>query len=246
MRQGLLGCDACIHIALGWGDTPQAMLERDTLPTVALLEAAANAGCKSFVYTSSTAAMGEMRSPMHEALRCIPNDLYGATKSAGESFVLGFRNTPMRRNVIRPGYTFGNPVVSDGVSQPDARFLNMARAILQGQDVSLIQHDGTQFIHAADLAKLYLAVLDGDCQGEVFLGLSSEWVAWKTVAMEMLMHSPSPSKTVLQDLGWGAEPILFLVQKIESTFGLRFTSWPALQDHLEWSLAKAKKEIGHE
>ena len=30
ISKGLEGCDACIHIALGWGETPLSMLENDT------------------------------------------------------------------------------------------------------------------------------------------------------------------------------------------------------------------------
>jgi len=238
LKSGLVGVDACVHIALGWGDTPEAMLRNDTLPTIALLEAASNAGCKQFLYTSSTAAMGEMRRPMHEDLRCIPTDLYGATKSASESFILGFRSTEMRCNIIRPGYTFGNPVVSDGVAQPDARFRNIAACAKQGKDIELINHDGTQFIHAADLAKVYLAVLDSQCNREVFLGLAYEWVSWENVAQQTISLCGSSSKIVLKDLGWGTEPIRFEVEKIWKQFSLRFTAWPALQSHIEWSLTK--------
>ena len=56
LGEGLAGCDACIHIALGWGDTPGAILMNDTRATVALLEMAASAGCQKFIFTSSTAA----------------------------------------------------------------------------------------------------------------------------------------------------------------------------------------------
>lgn len=241
LKKGVVGCDACVHIALGWGDTPEEMLRKDTLPSVALLEAASQAGCQQFVYTSSTAAMGEMRRPMQEDLRCIPTDLYGATKSATESFVLGFRNTSMRRNIIRPGYTFGNPAWVDGFSQPDRRFRLMAEKAIRNEPIELIRHDGTQFIHAADLARLYLAVLDGASNQEVFLGLAENWVSWEQVAQKMIETSGSCSKIAFRDLGWGAEPIRFEVQKIYKHFGLQCQAWPALLDHIEWNLQMAKQ-----
>src|SRR5574344_1267360 len=134
IRKGLEGCDACIHIALGWGDTPLAMLENDTRATVFLLEAAAQAGCKKFIYTSSTAAMGKMRPVMTENTVCLPIDLYGATKAAGEAYVLGFRqgygnkfpSVEMARNIIRPGYTSGKPAIHEGSTQQDRGFAEMA------------------------------------------------------------------------------------------------------------------------
>jgi UDP-glucose 4-epimerase len=242
LRRGLDGADACIHIALGWGDTPLEMLEKDTLPAVALLEAASKAGCKSFIYTSSTAAMGEMRNPMHEDLRCIPTDLYGATKSAVESFVLGYRASAMRRNIVRPGYTFGNPVVPDAFPQPDTRFRNIARAIQNGSELELIQYDGTQFIHAADLARLYLAILDSEVNGEAFLGLGRTWVSWEEVARKASAIAGRPVLLKMKDLGWGAEPMRFDVQKMKRFFGLSFDAWPALADHIAWNQQSVLRE----
>jgi UDP-glucose 4-epimerase len=46
LRDAVQGVDACIHVALGWGDTPTEMLKNDTLGTVSLLEAAQGAGVK--------------------------------------------------------------------------------------------------------------------------------------------------------------------------------------------------------
>ena len=52
------GCEACVHIALGWGDRPLEMLRTDTTATVSLLQTCLDAGVKRFVYTSSTAVLG--------------------------------------------------------------------------------------------------------------------------------------------------------------------------------------------
>ena len=190
MAEGLQGCDACIHIALGWGDTPSTMLANDTRATVMLLENAAKAGCKKFIYTSSTAAMGRMRPSMREVTSNLPMDLYGATKAAGEAFVLGFTHgygtqfpeVKMTRNIIRPGYTFGNPAWPDGCSQPDRRFFSMAQAVKENRDINIIKNDGTQFIHASQQAKLYLSVLESDKNEEIFLGLGEVWMSWKEIA----------------------------------------------------------------
>jgi UDP-glucose 4-epimerase len=40
----LKGCDAVIHIALGWGNTPVEMLENDTRATAHLADAAEKNG----------------------------------------------------------------------------------------------------------------------------------------------------------------------------------------------------------
>ena len=248
MRVGLAGCDACIHIALGWGETPSTMLMNDTRATVMLLEMAAEAGCKKFIFTSSTAAMGRMRPSMREVTSNLPMDLYGATKAAGEAFVLGFshgygKNFPevkMQRNIIRPGYTFGNPAFPDGCSQPDGRFFDMARAVKEDRDIHIIKNDGTQFIHASQQAELYMSVLESEKNEEIYLGLGSVWISWKEIAEMMLALCPkSKSKIVEKDLGWGDEPMMFDVQRIKDQFGLVFDAHDFMADHVKWTFEQA-------
>ena len=248
MGEGLVGCDACIHVALGWGDTPSAMLMNDTRATVVLLEMAARAGCKKFIMTSSTSAMGRVRSEMRETTSNLPIDLYGATKAAGEAFVLGFSHgygsqfpeVKMERNIIRPGYTFGNPAFPDGCSQPDRRFFEMAYAVKEDRDIHLIKNDGTQFIHASQQAEIYMKLLESDYNEEIFLGLGSEWIGWKEIAEKMIALKPGcKSKIVETDLGWSDEPMLYDVQKIRDYFGLAFDAHEYLDDHIRWTFENA-------
>lgn len=243
LERGLKGCDACIHIALGWGETPFSMLENDTRATVQILELAAMAGCKKFIYTSSTAAMGKMRPVMNETVANLPIDLYGATKAAGESYVLGFRqgygnkfsSVEMARNIIRPGYTFGNPAFHDGCTQPDRRFAEMALAIKNGTDIRIVKNDGTQFIHASQQAELYLKLLESDYNEEVFLGLSPTWISWKSIAEKMLALRPeSKSKIVETDLGWSDKPMLYSVEKISRCFNLSFDNRSFMDEHIKY------------
>ena len=53
------GKDACVHVALGWGDEPVSMLSADTAPSVFIFQTAAECGVRKLIYTSSTAAIGE-------------------------------------------------------------------------------------------------------------------------------------------------------------------------------------------
>ena len=243
LEKGLKGCDACIHIALGWGETPFSMLENDTRATVQILELAAMAGCKKFIYTSSTAAMGKMRAVMNETVANLPVDLYGSTKSAGEAYVLGFRqgygnkftSVEMTRNVIRPGYTFGNPAYPDGCTQPDRRFIDMAIAAKNNDDIKITKNDGTQFIHASQQAELYLKLLESDLNEEIFLGLSASWIGWKEIAEKTIAYFPnSTSKIIETDLGWSDKPMLYSVEKIDRTFDLCFDSSALLDEHIKY------------
>jgi len=235
IKKGLEGCDACVHIALGWGETPLEMLAKDTTATVQLLEFAANAGCEKFIYTSSTAALGKIRHNSDEEMVCKPVDLYGATKAAGEAYVLG-ANSKMKRNIIRPGYTFGQLAFPDGVTQPDRRFFNITQAVKENRVIHLTKNDGTQFIHASQLAMLYSAVLKSDLNEEVFFGLGTEWISWKSIAEQAIsMRLGTKSTIEEEDKGWGSDPLLFSLEKIEKFFGLKFNGNDFIYDHLRWN-----------
>ncbi len=238
MEKALKFADACVHIALGWGETPTTMLERDTAVTAFLMEKAEEAGVKQFLYTSSTAAVGEFRPLMNESIDLRPMDLYGSTKAASEAFLLGFAaKAKMRCNIIRPGYTFGNPAYPDGVTQPDKRFNQIAAAAKKNEPITVTKHDGTQFIWAGDLAKLYSAVLNSGLNRRIFFGLSSEFVTWEKVAHKAIEITGSKSKIVVEDKGWDAKPMLFDMGLIKKEFGLEFVTSPEITRHLEY-LAK--------
>jgi UDP-glucose 4-epimerase len=237
IRESLAGCDACVHVALGWGDTPVSMLETDTRATVFLLQACLEQGVKHFIYTSSTAALGGFWSRMSEADPVRPSDYYGATKAASEAFVMAAgARSDMRCNVIRPGYTFGNPVSPGAPTQPDKRFASIVKSALAGQDILLKAGDGTQFIWAGDLARLYQAVLDSNRSREVYFGLATPFVTWQSVAEEAVRLTHSSSRIVTE--GEAGPPCLFDLSKIREHFGLELGSAEHLTRHLEYWIAQ--------
>jgi UDP-glucose 4-epimerase len=254
IEKKLSGCDGVIHIALGWGDEPISMLKMDTEATVTLLEMAEKARVKKFIYTSSTAAMGKMRPDMNETMMNLPTDLYGSTKSASEAFVLGFRRyygndrTPgkvvsMKRNIIRPGYTFSNPPYPDGVTQSDTRFRDIAEAIVNSKPVVLTKNDGTQFISAHDIAQLYIALLESELNEEVILALANTFTTWEEIAYMALSYYPE-STSGIQLVDQGKEPVTtleFHVDKMKNLFGLSFDSKKDLQAHIQWNIEEAVK-----
>jgi UDP-glucose 4-epimerase len=238
LEKVLKGCDACVHIALGWGETPTTMLEKDTAATVFLLEASEKARVKQFLYTSSTAAVGEFRPLMAENIDLRPVDLYGATKAASEAYLLGFAaKAKIRCNIIRPGYTFGNPAFPDGVTQPDQRFNQIVASAKKNEPIKVIKHDGTQFIWAGDLAKLYSAVLKSDLNRRIFFGLSNEFVTWEAVAQKAIALTVSQSKIMVENKAWDAKPMMFDMSLIKKEFGLDFVASYEITKHVEY-LAK--------
>lgn len=239
LTKALEGCDACVHIALGWGETPTTMLEKDTAVTAFLMEEAEKAGVGQFLYTSSTAAVGEFRPQMAESIDVRPMDLYGATKAASEAYLLGFAaKAKMRCNIIRPGYTFGNPAFPDGITQPDQRFNQIAAAAKKGQLLTVTRHDGTQFVWAGDLAKLYTAVLNSRLNRRIFFGLSTEFFTWEAVAKKAAAMTGSGLKVEVVDKGLDPKPALFDMGLIKKEFGLEFAASLEIAKHLEYLMKK--------
>jgi UDP-glucose 4-epimerase len=236
---GLLrGCDALVHVALGWGDEGPAMLQADTAASVALFEACLQAGVGRVVYTSSTAANGEMTPLNAEDRQPRPTDFYGATKAATELYARAYSHQGLGVAVIRPGYIFGEPALEGARSQPDARFTQLCRAVKAGEPVTLVRHDGTQFLHAQDLAQAYLALLGHPAPFSIHYALSRDWRSWEQLAAWAGELAGRPPALSLEDRGYGAEPYRFDVGALQRDLGLSFGNEARLKAHLAWELAR--------
>jgi UDP-glucose 4-epimerase len=293
----LEGKDACIHIALGWGDMAESMLENDTRPSVHLFESAAQHKISHFIYTSSIAAVAHIPSPTgsrlgkrppakqvafteskgckrqnlqikrkyvdrdHPQRRWLPfdrephpTDYYGATKAASEHYLLATSHQyPMRCNIIRPGYTFGNPVVDGAYSEPDNRFRHIAQQAKAGKPIEITRYDGAQFIWAGDLAKIYKAILEGHLHynnnrsstdvehrinRRIYYGLGNCFTPWEKIARQAVTMAGSPGTIEFTDKECPREPRLFDVSCINKDFQFSFETWDRICEHLEYLLWK--------
>lgn len=256
MGKALQGCDAVVHIALGWGNDPVEMLDHDTRVTAYLMDAAEKAGVKNFVYTSSTAAMGPLRDGMDETALLIPGDLYGSTKASTEMYLLGFnqyydgqgvygKKTSLRRNIIRPGYTFSNPAIEGGASQSDVRFKQIAEAVLKNEPITVNVMDGTQFISGQQIAELYVKLVESDLNKECFLALGTKFVSWGDIARMAKELVPESTSEIIET-GEKKTPSYYGVGKMERVFGLRFDGDEDLKDHVAWNIERARRELNGE
>jgi UDP-glucose 4-epimerase len=242
----LKDCETVIHIALGWGNEPLSMLMNDTRVTAFLMEESEKAGVRQFIYTSSTAAVGNMRGDVDENTLPIPADLYGASKAASENFLLGFRkNVKMRRNIIRPGYTFSNPAFEGGASQSDKRFYNIAKNVLENRDIHLDEYDGTQFLSSRQIAQVYLKLAESDLNEEIIFALGNRHTTWAEIAKTALELVPeSASKLILAPQ---APPTWrYKTEKMQNLFGLSFDASDDLREHMRWNIERVRKLLAGE
>lgn len=228
--------DAVIHVALCWGDNGPDMITNETLASVKLIDLAVKAGTKHFIFTSSTAAQGGLVKTTDESEKPRPNDFYGATKGSVELFMSAYSNyyKKIQFNNVRPGYTFGDPVVKGGSIENDRRFFDICDNAKAGKNIELTKNDGTQFIWAGDLANIYTKLLQSVFTNETFYGLSRNFVTWEQIAQWAVEYTDSKSKIVLKDLGWSDRPYLFNVDNIKKHFGLSFNSAALVKAHVKF------------
>jgi UDP-glucose 4-epimerase len=255
LKNLIKGKDACIHIALNYSDkkTGWEVLLDDTLPTVFMSNIAARENVKHFIYTSSTSANDSLYSggadELEESIKIVdtktkqhPATFYGATKAASENFLMAQSHlSPMRINIIRPGYTFGNPVAEGAHSQSDTRFQNIVKKAFNNEPTLLTKNDGTQFIWAGDLAKLYIKVLHSSVNRKTYFGLSKNFTSWYEIALEAIKKCNSKSQILLEDKGWSDTPLMWDVSDMKEDFGLEFDPWEKIKEHLDYYIHLEKK-----
>jgi len=241
------GKDACILVALNYTrDTGWEVLKDDTLPTVFMSDIAAGANVKHFIYTSSTAANDSLymakESEKDTTIKSVtaqtkqhPATFYGATKAASENYLMARSyRSPMRVNIIRPGYVFGNPVVEGASTEGDTRFQTIVRNALSGSPIAVVKNDGTQFIWAGHLARLYTSVLQSTVNRKTYFGLSKKFVSWEAVAQEAVRKCASRSSIEVEDRGWSDDPLYWDVSGMKNDFGLEFDPWEKIGEHLDY------------
>jgi len=230
--------DAVIHCALAWGDTAVEMLRRDTLPAVHLFERALAARVGKIISTSSCMAVGEYRAVMDEDTVCRPLDLYGATKSATEAYLLAqSRTTASECNIVRPCYVFGRPAADGCSSQPDQRFWNFARDALEGRPIRLIRNDGTQFIWVGDLVRLYEHFLHASCTRNIINAGSDSHHSWESIASAICSRLDSPSQIVLEERGWQPNGSIWSNSRMKEILPGAGDCSEHLRDHIEYVCA---------
>jgi UDP-glucose 4-epimerase len=231
----LKGIDACIHLALGWGETARDMAENDTIPSITLFTAAVDAGVKKILYASSVAAFGQLRPYMNSSSDLRPIDFYGATKAATESYLLAIASYHnIQCNIIRPSYTFGNPVFPGAPMQPDKKIFAIVSSARRNEPVRIIKNDGTQFTGIQALIRLFQEVLFSDFNRSVFLGVGSSFITWEEIADYAIRYTRSKSAIEFEDRGWEKGTFAYDNTTAWELFHLKFDTRDDIEEHIRY------------
>jgi UDP-glucose 4-epimerase len=178
------------------------------------------------------------------SLKQRPSTFYGATKAASENFLTAISFLkPMRVNLLRPGYTFGNPVIDGAPLESDTRFREIVRKALRNEPIKMIKNDGTQMIWAGDLARVYVALLESDENRKTYYGLGNRFVGWEAVAREAIERTGSSSELILEDQGWSANGNFWDVSDIKRDFSLEFDPWDHALEHIDYIIQQERAAL---
>lgn len=246
----LHGADACVHIARVPGTTAPETILGDTLAAARLFEGGISAGVEQIIYTSSVSVFDGRADRLCDNSPPRPLRVYGASKAAAEAFLLGMTNgAGVRANVVRPGYTFGEPVVCGAPTQSMSEIPSMVRAALRGEQIRVVKDSGLQYIWAGDLAKLYLALLESAVDRRQYIALARDFHTWEEVARWTVEQSKSKSEVEVIDVGEvlrgatlkeGVTP--WDVSGIENDFGLAFSAEAHLRRHIDFWVERLRRE----
>jgi UDP-glucose 4-epimerase len=236
VEAGLEGCDAAIHVALCWGNTAIDMLMNETRPSVFLCEAAAKAGVRSYIYTSSEQAFGDPRPFRGEDVIPRPHTFYSATKAAAENYLMATaRHCGMQANVVRPGYTFDVPAIEGACPENNTSIRDLVARVEAGETIEMSPNDAVHVTSARNVAAVYRAVLNSDVDRQVFLAIDAQKMRWADIAQKAVDLASSGAELILTEERREVEPD-FDVSKVQREFGLTFSSWPHMVERIRYSL----------
>lgn len=241
------GADAVLHVAAVYrtaGHPDSYYREVNVVGTERLLEAAARAGVRRFVHTSTVGVHGHVEHPpADETAPFAPGDIYQATKAEAEALALEFhRKRGLPVAVVRPGAIYG-PL--------ETRFLKLFRAIARGRYA--IVGTGRTFYHPVyidDLVSGFLLALDRpEAVGEAFLVCGPTYVSQADLAALVAKHTGGrvlPFRIPARPIQWAGD----LVEAICVPLGLepplhrrRVDFWTKSR---AFTIEKARRLLGYD
>jgi nucleoside-diphosphate-sugar epimerase len=181
------GVDAVVHVAAVYrtaGHSDAYYRDVNVGGTERLLEAAARAGVRRFVHTSTVGVHGDVQAPpADEEAPFAPGDVYQATKAEAEVLArrLG-RERGVEVAVVRPGAIYG---------PGETRLLKLFRAIARGRYA--IVGSGRPFYHPVYIDDLVagfrLALERPEAPGEAFIVAGPRYVSQDELAALVARHT---------------------------------------------------------
>jgi nucleoside-diphosphate-sugar epimerase len=197
VNAAIQGTDVVINLAWSFADDPQAIFGEDIEGHINLLEAAAQSGTKSFIYTSTATVYGHaVLHPVTETHPCLIGEarkpLYALGKYTAEELCRYYhkeRRLPV--TIFRFWWAFGEEI--------GGRHLrDLIRKSLNHQPLEMVRGAGGTFVTMSDLAKAITSAIGRSAASGQIYNLGSLFLTWEEIGSMMvgLTHSKSTIQLV--------------------------------------------------
>jgi nucleoside-diphosphate-sugar epimerase len=198
VKRAVRGVDVVVNLAWSFADEPQTVFREDIGGQINLLEAAAAAGVKRFIYTSTATVYGTPgNAAVTEAQPCLwataRKPLYALGKCTAENLALLYgqeRGLPV--TILRFWWAFGDTIGGKHLR-------SLIRAALDDRQLTMVAGAGGAFATMEDLAvAVQLAVTGPNAVGKVY-NIGSLFLTWAEIGAMIIELTGANSRLVMVD-----------------------------------------------
>ncbi|EAX47979.1 UDP-glucose 4-epimerase [Thermosinus carboxydivorans Nor1] len=243
------GCDVVVHLAWSFADTAAVLFRSDLGGHINLLEVAATARVRHFIYASTAAVYGSPRTePVTEDHPCLVQlarkPLYALAKFTAEQLCHIYsaeKGLPV--TILRFWWAFGETIGGKHLR-------NIVRAAANNEPIQLVPGSGGCFVTMEDLAEaIMLAVRNGTASSEVF-NIGSLFLSWSEIAAMIIAITGSRSPLVeVAGSEWSGPAFLqerWVLSWAKATHALGYhprRTEAAMRDMLQQALVRCCREV---
>jgi ADP-L-glycero-D-manno-heptose 6-epimerase len=206
------------------------MIKANFVDSVELLRRADKAGCKKFIYASSTAVYGAQKAPYVEGKTPEePLNVYGESKRKFDFYVSEFGDDLFKIPTI--GFRYCN-VYGPGEERKGQRMSmigQLMRSMMAGEQPRLFKHGEQKrdWVYIDDVVDAAMLAMQSDCSGIYNIGSGQSWT-FNDVALALFRTKGLVNHYSELD-----------IQYIDCPFADKY------QNHTECNIEKARRELGY-
>lgn len=193
LKEGLSDCDVVVNLAWSFAEDPRELFSGDIVGHINLMDAAATAQVKRYIYISTAAVYGTPQGqPVVEKQICLPEQarkpMYGVAKYTAEKLSLAVcRQYGVPITIFRFWWAFGDTIGGNNLRQ-------LIRKAIEGEPLRVAAGAGGTFLAMTDLAAaIELATVNPKTIGETY-NLGSLFLTWQEIGASIIecVKSRSP------------------------------------------------------
>ncbi len=192
VREAVKGADTVINLAWSFADDPRTIFGGDIAGHINLLEEAADARVKSFIYTSTAVAYGRaVTHPVTESHPCLTGEarkpLYALGKQTAEELCRHYqRQKGLAATIFRFWWAFGDTIGGSNLR-------NLVRAALKNEPLEMVQGAGGLFATMADLGRAALSAATTPAAAGETYNIGSLFLSWQEIGEIIIRLTQSRS-----------------------------------------------------